>query len=244
MAEERLVSRAATAAWLKLHPGVELSHPAREVPHIELPALSLPRLAIDKLKADRARRRMGPEAPWITEDAVALLSTLVRPTDEGLEFGAGGSTIWFARRCALVRSVDGFKYWHDRLAARIAELGITNISLTLAPAEQLGYETDAHRDAYVNAFPELERESQDWVFVDGEFRDETALRGLELLKPGGLLVIDNINYGLPLPPHSRTKWKVSKPASPLWEEFGDRVRNWRMVWTTNGVWDTAMWFKT
>src|SRR5205823_2042841 len=35
MAEAGIVSRAATAVWLKRHPGIALSHPEREIPHIE-----------------------------------------------------------------------------------------------------------------------------------------------------------------------------------------------------------------
>jgi hypothetical protein len=244
MAEAGIVSRAATAVWLKRHPGITLSHPEREIPHIELRASQLPRLGLDKFIADRARRRAVSEVPWITQPAIDLLETLIRPTDEGIEFGAGGSTIWFARHCAFVRSVDGFAHWHDPLAARIKALRLDNISLALASAEELGYESDAHRRAYVNAFPDLEPNSQDWVFVDGEYRDEAAIRGLDLLKIGGLFILDNVNFYLPLPPFSRTKWKVSKPASPLWEEFFERVSDWRAIWTTNGVWDTAMWVKT
>ena len=243
MSEATIVSRAATAVWLKLHPGIELSHPEREIPHIELKARDLPRLGFDKLMADRAQRRAGSDVPWITHQAIALLETLLLPTDEGLEFGAGGSTIWFARHCAFVRSVDGFAHWHDPLAARIRDLGIENVALKLASAEELGYESAAHQDAYVNAFPELEPASQDWVLVDGEYRDRTAIRGIDLLKPGGVLIVDNANFALPLPPHSRTKWRVTKAASPIWEEVGDRLRGWRSIWTTNGVWDTAMWIK-
>lgn len=239
--ETTLVSRAATAMWLKRHPGITLAHPEREMPHIELRMRDVPRLAVDKAKSGRFRRRNKSDVPWITPEAIERLSTLLRPTDHGLEFGAGGSTIWLARRCATVRSVDGFAFWHDQLAARIERERIANITLTLVSADELGYESAAHRDAYVNVYPELEPGSLDWVFVDGEYRDQTAARGIDLLKPGGLLVLDDANSFVPS--GTRSTWKVTRPASPLWAEVMEKISDWRVIWTTNGVSDTAIWTK-
>lgn len=42
--------------------------------------------------------RRNPEHPWLTADAVRILSTLILPTDIGVEFGSGRSTKWFAQR--------------------------------------------------------------------------------------------------------------------------------------------------
>lgn len=218
-----------------------MSHPEREIPHIELRLRDLPQLGVDKVNAVLYRRHSPGETPWITRDAIEILEGLIRPTDVGVEFGAGGSTIWFARRCARVSSVDGFPHWHDPLKAGIEKLGITNVRLELASADELGYETDAHRAAYVGAFPDIEPESLDFVFVDGEYRDECTRRGLALLKPGGLFILDNANSFLPS--KARSRWKVSGPASPGWAEIQETIQGWRTIWTTNGVWDTAMWWK-
>ena len=93
----------------------------------------------------------------------------------------------------------------------------------------------------MNAFPELAPGSLDFVFVDGEYRDECAVRGLELLKPGGLLILDNAE--LYLPDDTRSPWSVERPISPLWEQVSAELAGWRRVSTTNGVWDTVIWFK-
>ena len=37
------------------------------------------------------------DAPWLTPQAVAILSTALRRTDNGLEYGSG-RTLWFAKR--------------------------------------------------------------------------------------------------------------------------------------------------
>jgi hypothetical protein len=84
----------------------------------------------------------------------------------------------------------------------------------------------------------------DLIIVDDLYRDHCALSAIEYLRPGGLLLIDNINWYLP----SRSVSPVSRrqedgPASPLWAEFSDRVQAWRQIWTSNGVTDTAIWVK-
>ena len=76
------------------------------------------------------------------------------------------------------------------------------------------------------------------------YRDVCANMVLDKIRPGGILVIDNINWYLPsdsISPNSRAKTKT--PASEEWTHFVDYVENWRLIWTSNGFWDTAIWFK-
>jgi len=237
---ETLTSRLATALWRRRHPGIDMSHPDREIPHIELRARDVPKLALDKARAWRFRRGVT-DVPWITPQAIELLDGLLLPTDEGIEFGSGSSTIWLGRKCARVRSVDGFRHWYEPLAARVKEAGLGNVTLRLADADLLGYESAAHQDAYVGAYPELEQESQDWVFIDGEYRDATFERGLRLLKPGGLLILDNAESFIPIA--GRTGWVLDEPATPLWADLMREVGGWRSIWTTDGISDTVIWVK-
>jgi len=163
------------------------------------------------------------------------------PTDLALEYGAGGTTTFFAPLVAHLDSVEAIDEWYEPLAARLSESGIDNVSLHLISAEKLGYQTVEHREAYVNVRPDLDQSSLDFVFVDGEYRDEWALRGVELVRPGGLLVLDNSEQYLPS--RSRSPWRVDRPASEGWEEFVGRIEDWRQIWTSNGVWDTTIWVK-
>ena len=66
------------------------------------------------------------------------------------------------------------------------------------------------------------------------------LRAVELLKPGGLLILDNSNHYLPHP--SRSPLRVTRPPSDDWETISRLVEPWRVIWTTNGCWDTTIWF--
>jgi predicted O-methyltransferase YrrM len=240
--DQNLISRWAMAFWQRRNPDWAVAHPDRESPHLELGVGSLARYGLDQARLAVDRRVHGVEGqPWITADSKALLHTLLRPTDRGIEFGSGGSTEWLAAHVGEVYAVEAFARWHGPLAERLARDRVTNVELALASAEDLGYESEAHRDAYINAHQDLQPESLDFVFVDGEYRDDTALRGIKLLRSGGLLVLDNANSYLPNP--TRTPWRVDRPVSAKWETFLDEVKGWRYLWTTNGAWDTALWIK-
>jgi predicted O-methyltransferase YrrM len=237
--DRNLLGRLGDALWERRHPEWANPPDGRRTPSLHLPASKAPRYLYDRL-AVKVRAKLGDPGPWITEDAQTLLDQLLRPTDRGLEYGAGGTTLFFSARVRFLYSVEGFDHWYEPLAQRLAERGVENVSLYLASAQELGYESEAHREAYVGAHPELEPGSLDFVFVDGEYRDDCVLRALTLLRPGGLLVLDNAETYLPS--SSRSPWRVDAPATPAWERFAEKTRDWRRVWTTNGVWDTAFWF--
>jgi len=197
----------------------------------------LPRYVVDRAVATTARRRNLDE-PWITRDAIRLLDSLLRADDVGLEYGSGGSTVWLAQRTRSVTAVEAYAYWGSYTQARLDAAGITNAELLLIEGERGSAE---HRAAYVGAKPELEPRSLDYVFVDGDYRGPAMLRGIDLLKPGGLLILDNSNHYLPYP--TRTLLRVTRPQSDDWQAVSRLVESWRVVWTTNGVWDTTVWIK-
>ena len=60
---------------------------------------------------------------------------------------------------------------------------------------------------------------------------------------GGLLVIDNINWFLDHPTHSPASRYKKGPASPTWARLEEQLAAWRMIWTSSGVTDTAIWIK-
>ncbi|RYY49371.1 hypothetical protein [Aeromicrobium sp. Leaf291] len=236
----RVTSALATSVWRRRHPQWAAGRPGHLAPTLQLRPRTLPRTVADALSTRWAARR-ADKPPWITADALEALDELLLPDDRALEWGSGGTTLWLAQRLAAVTSIEGARAWHDDLAARLRTERITNVDLHLVPFDELGYETPEHEAAYVGAVPELEPESLGLVLVDGEYRDRCALRALSLLRPGGLLVLDNAETYLPST--TRSPWHVSRPATTPWAEFAERTGGWRRLWTTNGVWDTALWIK-
>jgi predicted O-methyltransferase YrrM len=179
------------------------------------------------------------EAPWLTADAISILSTLLRKTDDGLEYGSGRSTLWFAKRTRSLISIEDSPEWYARVTKSIQDQGINNVVYKFVRTER-GLPDDPGRKTYVLADSEIAPGSFDYVLVDGYCRDECAMRAVEVLKPGGILIIDNANWFIPHPTHSPAS---ATSADGLWREFLSTVENWRMIWTSNGVSDTAVWFK-
>ena len=63
------------------------------------------------------------------------------------------------------------------------------------------------------------------------------------MAPGGVLVLDNANLYVDYRTRSPNSRYGRGHAGAEWTRFMDLVAAWRMVWTSNGVWDTAMWIK-
>jgi predicted O-methyltransferase YrrM len=186
--------------------------------------------------------RRHPDDPWLTPEAIRLLATLLRPTDLGAEYGSGRSTLWFAARVAALTSVEHDAMWHGRVAATLKDRGLDNVEYILAPGDQpmeRGGESAYARTALMFADASL-----DFALVDGHYRDYSASFVLPKIRPGGMLVIDNANWYLPCQskaPNSRTA--ALGPATPVWAAVWRALSGWRTIWTSSGVWDTAIFIK-
>lgn len=235
-----LTSRVAMAVWNRRHPQWAAGRRGHVPPVVRLRARDLPRAVRDRWRV-RALARAAEPPPWITTDALDLLDAQLRPHHRVVEWGSGGTTAWLARRVAHVTSVEGARPWHDTLRARLDAQQVTNVDLHLVDSDELGYETPEHEAAYAGAATHLAPGSLDVAFVDGEYRDTCTQRAVELLRPGGLLVLDNAETYLPS--DSRSPWHVDRPATPRWAELAEVLADWPCTWTTNGVWDTAVWVK-
>jgi hypothetical protein len=175
-----------------------------------------------------------PDAPWLTQAAIEFLASWLRPSHQGLEWGSGRSTFWFARRINRLVSVEHDTNYYWKVSAELRRGGLSKVDYRYCPEES----------TYVAVVERLPPLSLDFVLVDGIARDRCALAALTRLKPGGLLILDNSNWYLPSPsraPGSRSP--EDGPAPGNWGLLAAGVQPWRCLWTTNGVWDTTLWTK-
>lgn len=183
--------------------------------------------------------RINPHLPWLTCDMIDILETWLRPTDIGLEFGSGRSTNWFAARVNHLTSVEDNFEWYQRVRKQIQNL----------PVEYFLYEdgsTDSATSEYVNVARQMQPSSLDFCLIDGTARDYCAFASLDKLKPGGILIIDNVERYIPRDPKTfspNARSTYDGYASEVWEQVGALIENWRFIWTTNGIADTAFWVK-
>lgn len=195
---------------------------------------------------DRTRQyfyeRAHPDDPWLTPASIRLLSRLLRPADQGAEFGSGRSTLWLAARVRALTSVEHDAQWHELVTARLNQHGLGNVDYILAPGDQpMDRGGDSTYARVALGFPDA---SLDFALIDGHYRDYSAKFIMPKLKPGGMLVIDNVNWYLPCEskaPNSRSS--ALGPATGAWSEVWRKLSDWRTIWTSSGVWDTAIFIR-
>ena len=176
-----------------------------------------------------------PNDPWLTRQSVHILADLLQDTDTGLEFGSGRSTIWFAQRTSRVISIEHNFKWYQSVGQKIQDLNLES---------KIDYRYCDNIADYVGQIDSLEDNSIDYCLIDGKARDECTLKVLPKLKHEGILIIDNINLYLPnasRSPNSIRRFDNTNDSA--WASVQIQIDSWEMVWTTNGVSDTALWIK-
>jgi predicted O-methyltransferase YrrM len=201
-----------------------------------------PRYLFDRVVEQRYRRQY-PGLPWLTPEANRILETYLLPADAGLEFGSGGSTRWLAAHVGQLTSVEHNPLWFEKVQQSLKESHVQNTRYLLREKEG-GDDKESPHSAYVKVAGEFPEASLDFVLIDGIYRGSCACAVLPKVKPGGMIVVDNVNHYLPcdsFSPNSRRK--EQGPVNEQWTQFWEIARSWRRVWTSNGVSDTAFFFK-
>lgn len=119
---------------------------------------------------------------WLSPEAAAFLDSIDQPDWNVLEHGAGGSTLWFAKRCVWVTSIETNWGWYERLQA-LTE-AYKNMSVIYA---------DRH---IAQELPSMLLGTFDLLMIDGEpiaDRIEWATNATKLVKAGGWICFDNCN---------------------------------------------------
>jgi len=118
--------------------------------------------------------------PWLTEGAIAYLDSHLPSDARVLEFGAGGSTIWLAQRVRQLYSVEHQQKWLRQVQATLVLHGLDSVvDLRFRPTP------------YDKVCQEFIPESVDLVLIDGRDRVLCAQAAKQLVKHGGILMLDN-----------------------------------------------------
>jgi predicted O-methyltransferase YrrM len=191
---------------------------------------------------EKRYRKNHPGEPWLTPAAVQFLKGYLRPGDQGLEFGSGGSTLWFAKRISTLTSVEHNPNWFQKVSKLLEEKSVTNVTYIHAGAGS--QENQEKSLEYTAAATRMQDESLDFVLVDGRYRDDCANIVLPKLKKGAILILDNADVYLPSESSTTNARSYSMgPSSAGWAAFLDKVKEWRCFWSCNGITATAIFFK-
>jgi len=145
-----------------------------------LPFKNLPHF-VPALWTALSRRFRGRHAPvpFIPFEATSRLDTLLQPSQEVVEIGAGMSTLWISDRVAKLHSFEWDRRWFDRIAADLGTKGRDNVSLTFCR------EFDDLR------LTEFGLGTLDGIFVDGGPRSRCLVTLWPMVKAGGWIYLDN-----------------------------------------------------
>lgn len=154
-----------------------------------------------------------PDEPWWARAAISLMEKELHKNMDVAEWGSGASTLWLARRCGSLISVDNNPGYYNLVNAELRREGFDKVRYcaVLRPLNHLYWS--------------CVQGSYDVIIVDGRMRVACCLQAIKILKPGGLLLLDNAER-------------------PRYRPAVNALSSWRLLLETdNGMWKTNVWRK-
>lgn len=163
-----------------------------------------------KSALEQGRNSVSDELAWINFEALSFLRSYLKQEHKVFEYGGGGSTLFFAKHCRWVATVENDEEWFKILSAKIQEKGIDYWQGFFQRGEIVMNEQTRHYDrpedyisktpgqenlsyeAYARIIEQFSDESLDVVLVDGRARPSCIAHAVAKIKSGGLLVVDNM----------------------------------------------------
>jgi len=112
--------------------------------------------------------------PWSNYNFIDCLDKTLKKNDFVLEFGCGGSTLFFSKRVKSITSIEHDKNWADS----VRKLAGSNCKVLLK-SEKDYLKIDGKYDI---------------IFIDGIRRLDCAKKSLSLIKKGGRIIVDDANF--------------------------------------------------
>lgn len=122
----------------------------------------------------------GNPLPWISYPAIDFLSQFDFTDATVFEWGSGFSTLWWAKRCGRIASVESNPQW----GSYIQKLLPDSVELLVTPLEV---------NAEIEALTQHHTVEHDIFSIDnnGPFRRHCAAAAADHLTEGGMIILDN-----------------------------------------------------
>lgn len=130
--------------------------------------------------SDSLKNENGEFLPWMNYSIIELLKERLQKDHTVFEYGSGASTMFWAKHCASVSSIEYDEKWYHLIRTHIEKLD--NAQLRFQEVNQQYIEAISHDDSSA---------SFDLVIVDGRKRVECAQYALPYLSTRGVLILDD-----------------------------------------------------
>lgn len=160
------------------------------------------------------KRTAEAEYMSITDKAKEFLDAFMADNNKYiLEFGMGGSTIYFSQRAKKLWSVDHSIPCYNRVRKTIKHDEYNS-----------GAHLEVQRRPYASFSTNIRTASIDLVLVGGSDRVQCALNSIRCLKPGGILMLNNAER-------------------PRYKKVHETLNDWKYAHTKQAGWTTDWWEK-
>ncbi|RPA68426.1 class I SAM-dependent methyltransferase [Cyclobacteriaceae bacterium YHN15] len=130
------------------------------------------------------------ELPWINISSLRFLSKIIDSEMRVLEYGSGGSTLFFSNRVKELISIEHDENWNSLVEKEIVSRGSKNVRLFHLPITTNDTKEN-HKHDYVSFVKSFEDQSFDLILIDGRERVKCLESSIPKLKKGGIIVFDN-----------------------------------------------------
>ena len=133
------------------------------------------------------------ETPWISFDAIKRISKIVKTDMKVLEFGGGGSTLYFANKGLDVTTIETDMNWKLNIEKKLQAKGLKNVEILFRDFKVEPVDT-FRKSEYLMTLP---KQSFDVILIDGPEITDYCARPLcfewaeKNINKGGIIIVDD-----------------------------------------------------
>ena len=117
--------------------------------------------------------------PWYSYPAIEYIQQLDFNDKRIFEYGSGSSTLFWAKRCKRLTSIEDNQEWYNR----------TKVALS----DNVEYRLIVNKESYVTAIRDYP-DFFDIIIVDGNYRHACAMEAIKKLQNDGIIILDNSDW--------------------------------------------------
>lgn len=169
--------------------------------------------------------------PWLTQDSIKIIESLILKSDNMIEFGSGRSTPWFSNRVNKLISIETDQKWVKTVSDNITIS--SKVELYLLKTE----------DEFLSKINFIQDHTLEIALIVGKYRDLCVNYIFNKINSRGIIIIDNVIWFLFNSQTDSPNSLMSHEEMNLeWKRFYEKSKSNRRIWTINVITDTLIIF--